>query len=269
MLNFARPIWLLLLLALPAIAWLALRMSYASLGPFQRWLSLGLRVIVWVLLVFALAGAQFVRISDRLSVVVARDSSDSIDETQLPEVQAALEQARRTMHKNDSLGKVNFGANAYLEFLPQPGVDQKLLADWQTTPRGNFTSVSDAVQLAIASFPDNAQKRLVLITDGNENVGSALAEARVARDNGVELLVVPLSTRTGPEVVLASLEAPAQASLGETVNVRFVLESTVATPAKVSLIRNGQFVDKTDINVRPGKEVYEFPVTIDQSGFFT
>ena len=269
MLNFARPIWLLLLLALPAIGWLALRMSYASLGPFQRWLSLALRVIVWVLLVFALAGAQFVRISDRLSVVIARDSSDSIDEAQLPEVQAALEEARRTMHKNDSLGKVNFGANAYLEFLPQPGVDQKLLDSWQTSPRGNFTSVSDALQLAVASFPDNAQKRLVLVTDGNENVGSALAEARVARDNGVELVVVPLSTRTGPEVVLSSLEAPPQASLGETVNVRFVLESTVATPAKVSLIRNGQFIDKTDINVRPGKEVYEFPVNIDQSGFFT
>lgn len=269
MLTFAKPIWLMLLLALPAIVWLALRLSYASLGPFQRWLSLGIRCVVWILLVFALAGAQFVRISDRMSVVIARDSSDSIDEAQLPQIQAALEEARRSMHKNDSLGKVNFGASAYLEFLPQPGVDERLLNEWQTQPRGNFTSISEALQLAVASYPDNAQKRLVVITDGNENAGNALAEARVARDNGVELLVVPLGTRTGPEVVLSSLEAPNTASLGETVNVRFVLESTVATPAKVSLIRNGEYVDSTQISVRPGKEVYEFPVAIDQSGFFT
>jgi Ca-activated chloride channel homolog len=100
-------------------------------------------------------------------------------------------------------------------------------------------------------------------------VGNALAEARLARDSNIELFTVPLPTRTGPEVVLSSLEAPNTASMGETVNVRFVLDSTVATPATVSLIRNGEFVDKQHISVRPGKEVYEFPVTIDQTGFFT
>lgn len=269
MLTFTQPGWLIMLLALPGIAWLALRMSYASLGPYQRWISLVLRLIVWTLLSLALAGAQFVRQSDRVSVVVVRDTSDSVDETQLAAVQAQLEEARKSMHKDDSLGKVNFGANAYLEFLPQPGVDERLLGEWQTNPRGNFTNIGEALQLAAASFPDNAQKRIVLITDGNENVGSALAEARLARDSNVELFTAPLPTRTGPEVVLSSLEAPNTASMGETVDVRFVLESTVATPATVSLIRNGEFVDKQNIAVRPGKEVYEFPVTIDQTGFFT
>lgn len=269
MLTFTQPAWLIMLVALPGIAWLALRMSYASLGPYQRWISLCLRVIVWILLSLALAGAQFVRKSDRVSVVVVRDASDSVDEAQLSEVQSALEQARKTMRKDDTLGKVNFGANAMLEFLPQPVRDERQLADWQTVPHTNFTNIGEAVQLAVASFPDNAQKRLVLITDGNENIGNALAEARMARDHGVELITVPLPTRSGPEVVLSSLEAPGTASMGETVNVRFVLDSTVATPASVSLIRNGEFVDKQRINVRPGKEVYEFPVTIDQSGFFT
>ncbi|MCH7471545.1 VWA domain-containing protein [bacterium] len=269
MFEFARPIWLLLLLALPAIYWLALRMSYASLGPYQKWISLALRVVIWLLLVSSLAGVQFVRHSDRVSVIIVRDSSDSVDEAQLPAIQAELEAARKTMRKDDSLGKVNFGADAYLEFLPQPGVDERLLYEWQTEPRGNFTNIGEAIQVAVASYPDNAQKRLVLITDGNENVGNSLAEARVARDNGVELYTVALGRQSGPEVVLASLDAPSQASLAETVNVRFVIDSTVATQAEVSLIRNGEFVDKVPISIRPGKEVYEFPVTIDQSGFFT
>jgi len=269
MLEFSRPGWLLLVLALPAIWWLALRLSYASLGPYQKWISLALRTVVWLLLVFSLAGAQFVRLSDRVSVVVARDTSDSIDEEQVLAALAEIEKSRPQMKKDDSLGKVAFGADAYLETLPLKGVDERYLATWETSPRGNFTDIGKALQLATASFPDNAQKRLVLLTDGNENVGSSLAEARVARDHGVELFVVPVGSRTGAEVVLASLEAPPQASLGETVNVRFVLESTVPTPADVSLIRNGEFVDKVPINIRPGKEVYEFPVTIDQSGFFT
>ena len=144
-----------------------------------------------------------------------------------------------------------------------------LLRTWQTEPRGNFTDVGKAIQLAVASFPDNAQKRLVLVTDGNENIGSALAEARVARDNGVELYVVPVGSQADAEVVLSNLEAPPRANLNETVDVRFVLDSTVSTPANVTLIRNGEFVDKVPIDIRPGKEVYEFPITIDQSGFFT
>ena len=60
MLTISQPIWLLLLFALPGIWWLALRMSYASLGPYQRWISLGVRIVVWVLLTCALAGVQFV-----------------------------------------------------------------------------------------------------------------------------------------------------------------------------------------------------------------
>jgi len=269
MLEFSRPIWLLLLLALPAIVWLALRLSYASLGPYQKWLSLAVRIIIWVLLVCALAGVQFVRLSDRVSVVVAVDTSDSIEDEQLPVIEAALDEARETMKKDDTLGRVYFGADALLEFMPVASPSEQLFSTRTTQTRGNYTDISEALQLAVASFPDNAQKRLVLVTDGNENIGNALAEARVARDNGVELYTVPMGSRAGPEVVLASLEAPNQASLGETVDIRFVLDSNVATPAQVSLIRNGEFVDKVPINIRPGKEVYDFPIQIDQSGFFT
>jgi len=267
--TFARPIWLVLLLALPVIAYLALRLSYASLGPYQKWLSLVVRIAVWVLLVCSLAGIQFVHKSDRVSVVIVRDSSDSVDQARFGAVEEELDKAMKGMRRDDSLGKVNFGSSAYLEYLPQPGVSERMLKDWQTKPRTNFTDIAEGIRLAVASFPENAQKRLVLITDGNENAGSALAEARVARDNGVELLTVPLPSRTGPEVLLSSLDAPSTASLGETVAVRFVVESTVATPVTVTLSRGGQYVDKAQINVRPGKEVYEFPVGIDQSGFLT
>src|SRR3954468_4624376 len=117
MLEFSGPIWLWLLLAIPALYWLGIRASYASLGPYQKWVSLGLRIIIWLLLVFSLAGAQFVRFSDRVSVMVVRDSSDSVDDTQLAAVDDQLAKAVDTMKKDDSLGKVNFGADAYIELL--------------------------------------------------------------------------------------------------------------------------------------------------------
>lgn len=269
MLEFTRPVWLLLLLAIPLLVYVALKLSYASLGPFQKWGGIAMRVIIWVLLTCALAGVQFVQWSDKVSVVVAIDQSDSVDDAYIMGELAKIEEAREEMKKDDTLGKIVFGAESFLEYLPLEGVTDEMLRSQETEPRGNFTDISQAIQLAMASFPDDAQKRLVLLTDGNENMGNAIQEARIAGENDVELYVARVPSRSGEEVVLDSLDAPGVANLGEQVTVRFVVDSTVATPADVSLIRNGEFVEKVPVNIKPGQDVYEFPVQIDQSGFFT
>src|SRR5690606_6619738 len=121
-----RPIWLLLLLAIPGIAWVAMRMSFASLGPVQKWVSLGLRIVIWFLLVSALAGVQFVHRLDRVSVVVVRDSSDSVNSDELAALNPVLEQMRQGMQKDDTLGRVNAGALAYVETLPLGGMDEDM-----------------------------------------------------------------------------------------------------------------------------------------------
>ncbi len=269
MIDFTRPIWLLLLLAVPGIAWVALRMSFASLGPVQKWVSLGLRLVVWFLLVSALAGVQLVHKLDRVSVVVVKDSSDSVNADELLAMDAPLELMRQGMQKDDTLGRVNAGALAYVENLPLGGMDEDMLAQWQTTPRGNFSNLAEGIQLATAIFPDNAQKRLLLISDGNENIGNAIAESRVARDNDVEIYVAEIGSRRGEEVVLSDLKAPGRASLGESVRLRFVVDSSVATGADITLRKNGQFAQKERINIKPGKELYEFITDVEQSGVTT
>ncbi|MCB1187912.1 VWA domain-containing protein [bacterium] len=269
MIDFTRPVWLLLLLAIPGIAWVAMRMSFASLGPVQKWVSLGLRIVIWFLLVSALAGVQLVHRLDRVSVVVVRDSSDSIDNEDVGTVNSSLEVMREGMKKDDTLGRVNTGALAYVENLPINGMDADMLSQWQTTPRGNFTNLAEGIQLATAIFPDNSQKRLLLISDGNENIGNALAESRVARDNDVEIYVAEVGSRKGEEVVLSDLKAPGRASLGESVRLRFVVDSTVATGADITLRKNGQFAQKERINIKPGKELYEFITDVEQSGVTT
>lgn len=269
MIDFTRPIWLLLLLVLPGIAWVALRMSFASLGPTQKWVSLGLRIVIWFLLVSALAGVQLVHRLDRVSVVVLRDSSDSVDNAQLAAMDAPLEIMRQGMQKDDTLGRVNAGALAYVENLPLGGMDEQMLSNWQTTPRGNFSNLAEGIQLGTAIFPDNAQKRLLIISDGNENIGNAIAESRVARDNDVEIYVAEVGSRRGEEVVLSDLKAPSRASLGESVRLRFVMDSTVATGADITLRKNGQFAQKERINIKPGKELYEFITDVESSGVTT
>ncbi len=95
-LSFQSPWYLLLLAVIPALWWLSFR-TLAGLGPVRRWLALLLRSAVLGLLILALAEAQIVRVTDRLTVIYLLDQSLSIPaaqrEAMVNYVNAAVAQA--------------------------------------------------------------------------------------------------------------------------------------------------------------------------------
>ena len=74
---FDHPGYLWLLLLLPVIWVLSFR-SLGGLGRYRRVFALALRSIVLVGIVLALAEFQFLRISDRMTVIYLLDQSASI-----------------------------------------------------------------------------------------------------------------------------------------------------------------------------------------------
>ena len=65
--------------------------------------------------------------------------------------------------------------------------------------------MAGAIRLGTAAFPETGQKRLVLLSDGNENVGDAMAALAAARPLGVSLDVVPLGVSRGNDVSVKKL----------------------------------------------------------------
>src|SRR5262249_12663308 len=67
----------------------------------------------------------------------------------------------------------------------------------------------------------------VLVTDGNENLGSALEQARLAQLNGVQIDVVPLGAgrRRENEVLVQSIEAPPEVEEGSPMLLQVALRS--------------------------------------------
>ena len=55
-----------------------------------------------------------------------------------------------------------------------------------------YTNLAGAMQRAMAMFPHDAAKRIVIVTDGNQNVGDALEQARAMADAGVSIDVMPV-----------------------------------------------------------------------------
>ena len=127
----------------------------------------------------------------------------------------ALKQAtlRRT-RANDRVGVISFARQSRLEY-PAGNVDKVNVRNVGTGLDRNFTDIAAAVRLALASFPEGGARRILLISDGNENRGDAVTEARTAQLNGVPIDVVPLKYEYQDEVLVDRIDAPTEAQDGK------------------------------------------------------
>jgi uncharacterized membrane protein len=262
--SFARPIWLCLLGLLPLFWWLE-RSNMVVISSYRRRWARILRTTIVTLIVFALAGFQIIRTSDRMTVIFALDRSDSTREM-FDETMDDLALSLETKEKNDQTGVIVFGNNAYVE--DSPG----LLADFgkiETVTESEHTDLSSAIRLGMGLFPDDTQRRLILVTDGNENLGDALAEATTAAANGVPIDIISMEQKVQEEVLVEEIGIPPSVDKDEPFDVKITVRASEAGPAKLRLYKNGAPVGTKDVELSPGKNIYNFTETQEDEGFYT
>ncbi len=192
----ASPWWLLVLLLIPVTVLWSFH-SLAGLGPARRWIALTLRCSLILFLGLALAEVYLQHINDTVTVLYLLDVSESMPFEKDPVLNTRnLEQARLlafineavakrgNKHQRDASGLIVFGRHPRLE-LPPAEVPHFRLKDITSSVNGSYTDISAALKLALACFPEGSGKRIVLISDGNENLGKAEDQARVALQNNV------------------------------------------------------------------------------------
>lgn len=222
--GFEYPWMLMLLLSLPIVWYLGYR-SLAGLGPVRRFFAIAFRSLVLLLIVAALAGVRWVRINDNVTAIYLVDQSDSIPpaKRQLM-IQYAIENAREHRQKEDRVGLIYFGREASIEFPP---VDQNLPPSIRSAEsflgRTDATNLESALKLAQASFPEDTSRRVVILTDGNETLGTASSVAKSMVESGIGIDVVPVRLDTTSEVLIEKIDVPNQVRQGQAVDVKVVL----------------------------------------------
>jgi uncharacterized membrane protein len=229
-----QPWWLLCLLVLPFMVWVSFR-SLTGLGPMRRWLVLGLRCLLVTLVVLALAEMRLQHESDTVTVLFVVDRSLSVPEEietdagdnkvdqRWERIKKFINEAvekRGPDHKNDQAGVIVFGRQPRLE-LPPAKVPTLNFHEVASPIDGNYTDIAAALKLAMASFPEGSAKRLVLVSDGNENLGDAAEQARLAKLNHVQIDVVPLAAglHNENEVLVEGVSAPSLIEQGSQLSI--------------------------------------------------
>ncbi len=282
--GFDSPGFLLLLLLLPLL-WLWSFKSLAGLGPARRIFALSLRTIVFTLLVLALANTQLRRTSETMTVIYLLDQSASIPQAQreaMVEYVVKDVELHREDRFRDRASVIVFGRQAAIEVPP---LDDNLpilgRLESMTNMRTDATDVSAAMKLAQATFPEGTARRVVIVSDGNENLGSALGIARQLVEDGVGIDVVPVQLDQRGEVSVERVALPADIRKGQPFEARVVLNNDNDTDeaagvkpvsGRLKLIRRmgsrEEVLDEQQVVLDPGKTVYRFEHEIDQPDFY-
>src|SRR5207248_9874168 len=96
-------------------------------------------------------------------------------------------------------------------------------------PASGATDLAAGLRLAGNILPGSYRPRVVLLSDGQETSGDAVAQARALAARGVEVDVVPLHSSSGTEVLVDSVSGPVVVHEGERLRIVVPLVSVVAT----------------------------------------
>jgi len=262
--SFVYPRALLLLLLVPLSVGLAL-MGRRRPTRARFWGGLALRVCLLLLIVLALAGIQLRLKADTLTAVFVLDASDSLPAEEQARGEAIVRQAVEAMPSGDKAAVVVFGQDALVERMAS---EEPVLPALTSVPLTARTDVAGALQLALALFPDEGAKRMVLLSDGRENLGYALDQAELAAAHGIELVFVPLGGPEGEiEVLVEVLDAPADVRQGQSFDLTVVVHSTAKTNATLRILRDGQLFHSQEVRLQAGVNRFLVPVEAADTGF--
>ena len=269
--QFEQPMWLALCLLVPVLVVASLR-SLAGLDPARRVLALIVRSILVVLIACCLARVQRVQRNDDLTVIFLMDRSHSVQAKQTFQ-EEFIRKATADMPPRDRVGLIDFARDAYLEQLPMRGGYFVPPGRLPVMPNTNRTNVASAVRLAMALFPHDAAKRIVLMSDGNDNMGDLMTEARRAKADGIPIDVVPLWYSHRNEVYFDRMIAPTHAEPGEQVPIRMILRTNKRVTGRISIYQNGQIVqlpaDRQRLTLEPGSNTFFIKLPVHGAGAHT
>ncbi len=228
-------------------------------------LSLALRAAVLTLVGIGLLGITVRLPADALHVVFLLDTSDSIARERTRATLQRAGEALRYRKPEDSAGLIAFATTARVAALPEKGnLLQQQLA---SLPDGGTTDISRAIRLGLAVLPAEGARRLVLLTDGNENRGSALQAAAAAKAAGVEIYPLPVGGADQGEVLVEQMSVPQEVKQGEPFVVRITAWSTREAAGKLFLYRDGDFVGSRAVRLTQGKNIFSYQEALDAAGF--
>ncbi len=263
--RFAQPGYLFLLLLLPLAYLIFLYGTRRGSSWIKGWIVLGLRLLLLALVILSLAQPLLTVPVPEQTVVFVVDRSASLLPVQQEAGIAFLQSALQKRKATDRAGLITFGAT--------PQVDLAPAAEWQwpafpVEPPGDLTNIEAALKLAFASLPPEGGRRIVLISDGEENAGRTGEIIPMLQAENVPVDVYPLPRPATPEALIEQLALPRRSKKGEPFLLQVICHSTGEAAGELLLYLNERLVATQPVTLRPGTNLFLFTQTLPAAGVY-
>lgn len=266
---FLEPDWFWLLALVPVL-WLPLFWQRSRGILFS---AVVLRTVAAIALVAVLAdlNRQTAQSEHKLAVVTALDVSNSISREGRVWMNDYLARLRGYLTPEDEFAALSFATDPSLLIPPGPPVSVSIpidRSDFAEEHQGGGTNIAKALERVFALYPEDAQKRLLLITDGNETTGSVRQHLRLAKQMGVSIFPAIPPSGQHPEISLEKFVSPPLVREGSVFRLRLVVRNGNQQSVKGTAVihANDERLTSQAIQLQPGLSVFEVPAQIMQRG---
>ncbi|SKC72948.1 VWA domain-containing protein [Maledivibacter halophilus] len=229
----------------------------------RRKTILGIRIIVFILMILALSGINIKTHVDTTTTIFAVDLSKSNEENQ-EDLRKFISESLKYAGKDDRVGVIAFGEKSEVEI---PIVDKLQSINFQTKIKREFTNIEKALKLSRSLIPENSKKRIVLLTDGRENVGDSINEGNMLNINDIDLKIFKTEGFTGNEVQLKEIVIPKTVYENQSFDVILDIYSNVITNSKITLFSENNIVGEKEVSLEKGNNKFVFKDKALNSGF--
>ena len=254
--SFGHPLFLFLTLAPPV--W----MAYTWRATQSRW-GLVLKSLSLIAIAVALAEPTITMPRSRTGLVVLVDTSGSITPEDLARASSLITEIERKKRSN-WMKVVPFAEQT--RNLQAAEVSGSVHLIHTSGEQGEATNLETALTNSMAAIPNGYIPRLVLISDGNENEGSAARAIAELRTLHVPVDTIPLAGRSSSRLRLESLSVPRQAYAGEQIPLDLTIFSPAATSATVDISAEGKNLGSNPIQLESGKNHIRIHARLNSSG---
>lgn len=262
-LEFARPLLLLLLPAYIALIYLIDRRGGRRSRRIKHRVARVMRCLLTCLCVLALAAPSVVLPGGQQAVWILADASASargMQDQMTQSVRTALENKDASVNA----GVIAFGGNAMVEKpLAQDGTYNGVT----TAVDAQASDLSSALTLASALLPEDAQGRIVVLSDGATEDVRAAAQQLAAR--GVTVDYQSFSGDALPDAQISQLNVPSRVYQGQSFTVTVQVTANHDTAGTLVLYQNRTPVSSREVTLRRGDNTFTFRDTAADTGVVT
>jgi uncharacterized membrane protein len=218
--------------------------------------------IGWMgLLLLALSDVTLVRYLSRQAVVIVADVSASMDSAR-DQVERAAHTASLRARDGDRVGVVAVAAGAQVQEFP---AETRLSERMTVALRDDGSELAGGLRLAAAIIPDGHRGRAVLVSDGRQTSGDAVAAARELAARGLTVDVLPVGVDSR-DVVLNDVSLPPTAHEDEVSSLFARVEAAQPGRARVLVYRDDALVSERAVDLRSGRQQIVLPLAVGEPG---